>query len=141
MTADVQCILPSPHIPRRNGQLSNSSKLFLGTARLDAYGETTKWMGLREVLNTPQSPWQNMNVDQVSGSIRRECLDHVIVFHETDLRRVLKECFQYYEHCRTHLSLNKDAPLSRPVQPPLLGEVIEIQPVGGLHHLYIRKAA
>src|SRR6266480_6436354 len=71
----------------------------------------------------------------------RECLDHVIVFHETGLRWILKDYFEYYERCRTHLSLEKDAPVSRPVELPSLGQVIEIPKVGGLHHLYSRKAA
>ena len=75
------------------------------------------------------------------GSIRRECLDHVLVWNSRSLRQVLQRYFAYYESCRTHLSLAKDAPLSRPVQPPAFGKVIEIPEVGGLHHLYIRKAA
>jgi hypothetical protein len=79
--------------------------------------------------------------ERLIGSIRRECLDHVIVFHEAGLRRILKDYFKYYERCRTHLSLEKDAPVSRPVEPPSLGHVIEIPKVGGLHHLYTRKAA
>src|SRR5713101_1962469 len=110
-----------------------------------AYGqkfrETAKWMGIHEVLAAPQSPWQNAYVERFIGSIRRECLDHIIVFHEARLRRILKDYFDYYERCRTHLSLEKDTPLSRPVEPPLLGHVIQIPQVGGLHHLYIRKAA
>jgi putative transposase len=83
----------------------------------------------------------NAYVERFIGSVRRECLDHVMVFHETGLRRILKNYFQYYEGCRTHLSLEKDAPISRPIQPPALGQVIEIPQVGGLHHLYTRKAA
>ena len=79
--------------------------------------------------------------ERLIGSIRRECLDHVIVFHEAGLRRILKGYFQYYERCRTHLSLEKDAHVSRPVEPPSLGHVIEIPKVGGLHHLYKRTAA
>ena len=75
------------------------------------------------------------------GSVRRECLDHVIISHEVGLRRILKDYFEYYERCRTHLSLEKDAPVSRPVEPLALGHVIEIPKVGGLHHLYTRKAA
>jgi transposase InsO family protein len=98
-------------------------------------------MGIHEVLTTPQSPWQNAYVERFIGSIRRECLDHVIVFHEAGLRRILKGYFQYYERCRTHLSLEKDAPVSRPVEPPSLGNVIQIPKVGGLHHLYTRQAA
>jgi hypothetical protein len=75
------------------------------------------------------------------GSIRRECLDHVIVFNETGLRRVLKEYFDYYERSRTHLSLEKDAPIPRSVQPPELGTVVELPQIGGLHHRYERRAA
>jgi putative transposase len=97
-------------------------------------------MGIREVLTAPQSPWQNACAERFIGSIRRECLD-VIVFHETGLRRVLKDYFACYERCRTHVSLEKDAPVSRPVEPPSLGPVVEIPKVGGLHHLYTRKAA
>ena len=107
----------------------------------DKFCETAKWMGIREVLTAPQSPWQNAYAERFIGSVRRECLDHVLVFHETGLRRILKNYFEYYESCRTHLSLEKDAPVSRPVEPPPLGHVIEIPKVGGLHHLYTRKAA
>jgi integrase-like protein len=106
----------------------------------EKFGETACWLGIQEVLTAPQSPRQNPLVDRFIGSIRRECLDHVIAFIEAGLRRVLKEYFEYYESGRTHLSLDKDAPVSRPVQPPSLGEVIEIPQVGGLHHLYTRKA-
>jgi len=105
------------------------------------FPEMAKWMGIREVLIAPQSPWQNPYVERLIGSIRRECLDHVIVFNETGLRRTLKEYFEYYEHSRTHLSLNKDAPVSRPIEPPSLGRVVAIPQVGGLHHLYKRQAA
>jgi putative transposase len=103
--------------------------------------ETSKWMGMREVLTAPQSPWQNAYVERLIGSIRRECLDYVIVFNEIGLHRILKDYFHYYECCRTHLSLEKDAPVSRPVESPSLGNVIQIPLVGGLHHLYTRKAA
>jgi transposase InsO family protein len=110
-----------------------------------AYGEkfceTAKWMGIREVLTAPRSPWQNAYAERLIGSIRRECLDHVIVFHAAGLRRILQDYFEYYETCRTHLSLEKDAPVSRPTEPPWLGPVIEIPKVGGLHHLYTRNAA
>jgi putative transposase len=110
-----------------------------------AYGEkfsdTAKCMGIREVLAAPRSPWQNAYAERLIGSIRRECLDHVIVFREAGLRRILKEYFEYYERCRTHLSLEKDAPISRPIEPPSLGKVIQIPKVGGLHYLYTRKAA
>jgi putative transposase len=107
----------------------------------EKFCETAKWMGIREVLAAPRSPWQNAYAERLIGSIRRECLDHVIVFHAAGLRRILKDYFEYYERCRTHLSIEKDAPVSRPVEPPSLGPVIEIPRVGGLHHLYTRKAA
>jgi putative transposase len=107
----------------------------------DKFQQTSKWMGIHEVLTAPRSPWQNAYVERFIGSVRRECLDHVMVFHETGLRRILKDYFQYYEGCRTHLSLEKDSPIGRPIEPPALGHVMEIPQVGGLHHLYTRKAA
>ena len=76
-----------------------------------------------------------------SGSIRRECLDHVIVLNETSLRRTLKSYFAYYEGTRTHLSLGKDAPVSRPVQATKTGRIVEIPQVGGLRHRYERITA
>jgi len=75
------------------------------------------------------------------GIVRRECLDHVIVLNETGLRRILKSYFDYYERTRTHLSLDKDAPITRPVQPPEIGRIVEVSQVGGLHHRYERIAA
>ena len=75
------------------------------------------------------------------GSIRRECLDHVIILNETGLRRILKSYFDYYELTRTHLSLDKDAPIGRPAQRPEIGRIVEIPQVGGLHHRYERIAA
>ena len=108
----------------------DSAPRYLLRDRDGTYGtkfrETAKWMGINEVLIAPQSPWQNAYVERLIGSIRRECLDHAIVLNETGLRRVLKEYFEYYERSRTHLSLDKDAPVSWPVQPPSLGKVIEI---------------
>jgi len=92
-------------------------------------------------VTAPQSPWQNPYAERLIGSIRRECLDHLVVFSESSLRRVLKSYFHYYHRARTHLSLEKDAPETRPVQPPELGSVIELPEVGGLHHRYERRAA
>jgi putative transposase len=105
------------------------------------FGEAARSLDIREVLTAAQSPWQNAYVERLIGSIRRECLDHVIVFNETGLRRVLKEYFDYYERSRTHLSLEKDAPIPRNIQPPELGRVVELPQVGGLHHRYERRAA
>jgi len=109
------------------------------------YGEDfrsrVKGMGIREVLIAPQSPWQNAFAERLVGSIRRECLDHVIVLGEKHLRRILRSYFDYYGQSRTHLSLGKDAPLARRVQPPEAGIVVELPQVGGLHHRYERRAA
>src|SRR5262249_48867866 len=104
------------------------------------YGELfqrrVREMGIREVLTAPRSPWQNPYVERLIGSIRRECLDHVIVLNESSLRQILKTYFQYYERSRTHLALEKDAPAGRVIQPPELGRVIKFPEVGGLHHRY-----
>jgi putative transposase len=107
----------------------------------EALRETALGLGIKEVLCAPRSPWQNAYAERLIGSIRRECLDHVIVFHETGLRRVLRSYSEYYTHSRTHLSLEKDAPIPRPVQPPEFGKVVEFREVGGLHHRYERRAA
>ena len=80
-------------------------------------------------------------VERLIGSIRRECLDHVIVMGEKHLRRILHSYLAYYHRSRTHLSLAKDAPDERPIQRPEKGAVIEIAEVGGLHHRYERRAA
>jgi transposase InsO family protein len=98
-------------------------------------------MGIREVLTAPRSPWQNPYAERFLGSLRRECLDHVIVLNEASLRRIIRSYFQYYEHSRTHLALEKDVPESRAIQPPELGVVVELPQVGGLHHRYERRAA
>jgi hypothetical protein len=93
------------------------------------------------VLTAPRSPWQNAYAERLIGSISRECLDHVIVLNESSLQRVLNSYFDYYQRPRTHLSLAKDAPEPRQVQPPDLGEVIELPQVGGLHTRYERRVA
>ena len=98
-------------------------------------------MGIEEIRTAPRSPWQNPYVERLIGSIRRECLDHVIVFNERSLRRILRSYVDYHQHFRTHLSLDKDAPITRKVQPPEMGRVIEMREVGGLHHRYLRQAA
>ncbi len=98
-------------------------------------------MGIQEVLCAPRSPWQSAYVERVIGSIRRECLDHVIVFHESSLRRTLASYFDYYHRSRTHLSLGKDSPEPRPIQPLPMGSVVAVPQVGGLHHRYERRAA
>jgi transposase len=98
-------------------------------------------MGIREVISAPSSPWQNPYVERVIGSIRRECLNHVIVLNESHLRRTLAGYLTYYHHARTHLSLGKDAPTPRPGQAASDGDVMAFPEVGGLHHRYERPAA
>ena len=109
------------------------------------YGEyfqnRVQGMGIREVRTAPRSPWQNPYAERLIGSIRRECLNHVIVINDKHLRRILKGYFRYYLNSRTHLSLEKDAPEPRKIQAPELGRIIEIPEVGGLHHRYERRAA
>jgi len=98
-------------------------------------------MGIKEVLTTPRSPWQRAYVERVIGSIRRESLDHVIVLSEASLRRTMTSYLAYYHRSRTHLSLDKDTPARRTVQPPELGRVVAVPQLGGLHHRYERRAA
>jgi transposase InsO family protein len=98
-------------------------------------------LGIEEVRTAPRSPWQNPYVERLIGSIRRECLDHVIVMNERHLKRVLTSYFQHYHSWRVHRSLDMDSPDPRPVQPPELGEVVEFADVGGLQHHYERRAA
>jgi transposase InsO family protein len=105
------------------------------------FREQVRDMGMEEVLSTPRSPRQRAYVERVIGSIRRECLDHVIVFDENSLRRTLASYFDYYHRSRTHLSLRKDTPEPRPVQLPGIGPVVAVPQVGGLHHRYERRAA
>ena len=98
-------------------------------------------MGIEEVVTAPRSPWQNPYVERLIGSIRRECLDHVIVWNETSPRRILRSYFHYYQTSRTHLALAKDTPVSRGVDRPENGRIVAIAQVGGLHHRYERRAA
>jgi transposase InsO family protein len=96
-------------------------------------------MEITEVLTAPRSPWQNPYVERVIGSMRRECLDHIVTFNQCHLRRVLSSYVDYYHRTRTHLALDKDCPHSRPIRSR--GEVIAIPQVRGLHHRYQRLAA
>jgi len=98
-------------------------------------------LGIEEVLTAPRSPWQNPYAQRLIGSVRRECLDHIIVLSERHLKRILSQYFEYYHRWRTHLSLEMDTPISRPVQPPKLGKVVEFPEAAGLHHRYERRAA
>jgi transposase InsO family protein len=96
-------------------------------------------MGITEVITAARSPWQNAYVERLIGSIRRECLDQVVVFNERHLLRVLSSYVDYYHRSRTHLSLAKDCPEVRPEM--WRGTIIAIPQVGGLHHRYERLAA
>jgi putative transposase len=107
----------------------------------EKFREAANWLNVQEVLTAPRSPWQNPYVERLIGSIRRECTDHVIVLNETGLRHILKSYFDYYERSRTHLSLDKDTPITRPIQHVGVGRIVEIPEVGGLHHRYERIAA
>ncbi len=104
------------------------------------FRQRVKHMGIEDVVTAPRSPWQNSYVERLIGSIRRECIDHVIVLNEAHLRRVLSSYFAYYHEARTHLSLDRNAPVPRRVEHPSEGEVIAIPQVGGLHHRYRRAA-
>jgi transposase InsO family protein len=123
----------------------DSAPAYLLRDRDQVYGQhfrhRVKGMRIDEVLTAPHSPWQNPFAERLIGSIRRDCLDHVIVLSERHLRHVLTAYFEYYHRTRTHLSLSKDAPDGRPVEPPALGKAIAIREVGGLHHRYVRRAA
>jgi transposase InsO family protein len=105
------------------------------------FRERIRATGIEEIRTAPRSPWQNPFCERLIGSVRRDCLNHVIILGESHLRKILARYFDYYHKYRTHLSLDKDAPERRPIQDAKLGEVIEIPEVGGLHHHYERRAA
>ncbi len=106
-----------------------------------AFEERVESMGIEEVISAPRSPWQNPFVERVIGSIRRECLDQVIVLNERHLRRLLGDYLEHYHRWRCHRSLAMDCPVLRPVQGPKLGRVVEIDEAGGLYRHYERRAA
>ena len=99
-----------------------------------------KNMGIDEVVIAPRSPWQTPFVERVIGSIRRECLDHVIVLNEAYLLRIVSNYLGYYHDSRTHLSLERNSPNPREVEPRSRGKIVAIPQVGGLHHRYTRAA-
>ena len=113
---------------------------YLVRARDRLYAETftrrIRAMGIRDRPTAPRSPWQNGYAKRLIGSIRRECLDHVIIIGERHLRHILRSYQQYYNDTRTHLSLAKDSPLTRPVQA--VGRILPLPVLGGLHHHYVR---
>jgi Integrase core domain len=98
--------------------------------------ERLRAMGIRDRPISPRSPWQNGYSERLIGSIRRDCLDHVIVFGERHLRHLLNSYQKYYNEARTHLSLHKDAPIPRAVQT--VGRTLAVPVLGGLHHQYLR---
>jgi len=97
-------------------------------------------MGIEELVTATRSPWQNPYAERLIGSIRRECLDHLIVLGEKQLRRILREYFGYYNEVRPHQSLERNSPVPREVELRSKGKVISIPQVGGLHHRYRRAA-
>ena len=97
-------------------------------------------LGIEEVLTAPRSPWQNPYVERLIGSIRRECLNHVIVYNDRHLQRILRAYFAYYQTTRTHLSLDKQCPQPRRIDIQKPGKIIAFPHVGGLHHEYRRAA-
>jgi putative transposase len=123
----------------------DSTPRFLLRDRDSIYGSavrrTAQGMGSEEVLTAPHAPWQNPFVERLIGSLRRECLDHVIVWNERSLRRYVSQYVAYYHPFRTHLGLGKDAPIARPIQRAAAGGVVEVAHVGGLHHHDERRAA
>ena len=106
----------------------------------ERFSHQAKALDIREAVIAARSPWQNAYAERVIGSIRRECLDHVVVVGERHLLRILSRYVDYYNATRTHLSLAKDAPEPRKVQRPSQGRVVEAPRVGGLHHEYQRAA-
>jgi transposase InsO family protein len=106
-----------------------------------AFKKRVSAVGFEEVLTVARSPWQNPYVERLIGTIRRDCLGHVIVFNERYLKRILADYFTYYHTRRTHLSLEMDCPQPREIQATDRGRVVESSEFGGLHHHYQRVAA
>jgi putative transposase len=107
----------------------------------DRFRQRVEGLGMEEIVTSYQSPWQNPFVERLIGTLRRECLDHLIVLNERHLRRALTAYLSYCHGCRTHMSLDMDCPERRRVQGLDQGEVISIPEVFGLHHRYERWAA
>jgi putative transposase len=117
---------------------NESTPRFLLRDRDSIYSEDfsrrVKGMAIREVLTAPRAPWQNPFVERVIGSIRRECLNHVLVLNERHLRRLLRAYVAYYNRSRPHQALENNSPIPRQVQPPSRGRIRAVPEVGGLHH-------
>ena len=123
----------------------DSAPKYLLRDRDAIYGETfqkrIRAMGIEQVLSAPRSPWQNPFVERLIGTLRRDCLDHVVALNERYLRRIIARYLDYYHDWRTHLSLAMDAPNPRRVHLPNQGRVVAFPELGGLHHHYERLAA
>jgi len=107
----------------------------------DDFRRKAEALGIKEILTAYRPPWQNPYAERVIGSIRRECLDHVIVMGARHLKQTLTRYVDYCNGVRTHLSLYKDSPDRRPAQFASQGRIVELEKVGGLHHHYMREAA
>jgi putative transposase len=107
----------------------------------EEFNRRVEGLGLERVVIAARSPWQNGYAERFIGSLRRECLDHVIALDERQLLRIVRSYMAYHNRTRTHLALGKDPPESRPVQAPAAGEIVAIPEVGGLHHRYERRMA
>jgi putative transposase len=122
-----------------------SAPAYLLRDRDQVYGQQFRHrmtaMGIDEILTAPHRPWQNPFAERFIGSIRRECLNHVLVLGERHLRRILTRYLAYYHQARTHLALDKDAPDFRSIERPPTGKIVQRPEVGGLHHRYLRQAA
>lgn len=123
----------------------NTAPRFLLRDRDGIYGSEFRrrvaTLGIEEVLTAPRSPWQNPYAERLIGTLRRDVLDHVVVLGERHLRRILVDYARYYHEDRCHLSLDKDTPGGREVEPPEMGRILQMPRVGGLHHRYTRRAA
>ncbi len=98
-------------------------------------------LDIEDTMTAPQSPWQSPYAERVIGSIRRECLNHMVILGELHLKRILAKYAEYYHSVRTHLSLEKDTPHHRPIQSPAHGNIVRRKHVGVFHHEYVRMAA
>jgi transposase InsO family protein len=118
----------------------NTAPTYLVRDNDGAYGQAfrrrIRRMGIRDRPISPRSPWQNPYAERLIGTLRRDCLDHVLIFGERHLRQILTSYFSYYNETRTHLSLDKDAPLPRAVQR--CGTIVAMPILSGLHHQYAR---
>jgi putative transposase len=127
----------------RNAFCDHEPPRFLLRDRDAKFGEmftaTVTALGIDPLLTAYRAPWQNGYCERLMGSIRRECLDHLIIMNESHLRAMLQSYIRYYNTQRTHLGINKDSPAPRQVQTD--GEIDKVAVVNGLHHYYYRRAA